>query len=93
MSVEAAVSLFAAWKASSPALLAIAGDSVVELFSAVGSGVEISCRCGTRGREKAPPKMWAEQCGFGFELPSAVPNVPKMSKQLKQRMWPKQLRE
>jgi len=21
---------------------------------------------------------WAERCGFGFELPSVVPNVPKM---------------
>jgi len=22
-------------------------------------------------------KQWAEKCGFGFELPSIVPNVPK----------------
>jgi len=22
-------------------------------------------------------RMWAEQCGFGFELPSVVPSVPK----------------
>jgi hypothetical protein len=22
-------------------------------------------------------KKWAAQCGFGFELPSVVPNVPK----------------
>jgi divalent metal cation (Fe/Co/Zn/Cd) transporter len=35
MSVEAAVSLFAAWRAHSPALLAFGGDSVIELFSAV----------------------------------------------------------
>jgi divalent metal cation (Fe/Co/Zn/Cd) transporter len=35
MSVEAAVSLFAAWQARSPALLAFGGDSTVELFSAV----------------------------------------------------------
>ena len=35
MSVEAAVSLFAAWRASSPAMLAFGGDSAVELFSAV----------------------------------------------------------
>jgi divalent metal cation (Fe/Co/Zn/Cd) transporter len=35
MSVEAAVSLFAAWRARSPALLAFGGDSVIELFSAV----------------------------------------------------------
>jgi integrase len=24
-------------------------------------------------------KMWAEKCGFGFELPSVVPNVPKIA--------------
>ena len=35
MSVEAAVSLFAAWRATSPALLAFGGDSTIELFSAV----------------------------------------------------------
>ncbi|MGB2663463.1 MAG: cation transporter [Candidatus Acidiferrum sp.] len=35
MSVEAAVSLFAAWRARSPALLAFGGDSTIELFSAV----------------------------------------------------------
>jgi len=35
MSVEAVVSLFAAWRAHSPALLAFGGDSAVELFSAV----------------------------------------------------------
>ena len=35
MSVEAVVSLFAAWLARSPALLAFGGDSTIELFSAV----------------------------------------------------------
>ena len=35
MTVEAAVSLVAAWRASSPALLAFGGDSAIELFSAV----------------------------------------------------------
>ena len=35
MSVEAAGSLFAAWRARSPALLAFGGDSAIELFSAV----------------------------------------------------------
>jgi divalent metal cation (Fe/Co/Zn/Cd) transporter len=34
MSVEAAVSLVAAWRARSPALLAFGGDSVIELLSA-----------------------------------------------------------
>jgi divalent metal cation (Fe/Co/Zn/Cd) transporter len=33
--VEAAVSLLAAWRARSPALLAFGGDSAIELFSAV----------------------------------------------------------
>jgi hypothetical protein len=23
-------------------------------------------------------RKWAEKCGFGFDLPSVVPNVPKM---------------
>jgi divalent metal cation (Fe/Co/Zn/Cd) transporter len=35
MSVEAVVSLFAAWRASSPSLVAFGGDSAIELFSAV----------------------------------------------------------
>ena len=35
MSAEAAVSLFAAWHARSPALLAFGGDSIIELASAV----------------------------------------------------------
>jgi len=33
MSVEAVVSLFAAWRARSPTLLAFGGDSAIELFS------------------------------------------------------------
>jgi divalent metal cation (Fe/Co/Zn/Cd) transporter len=35
MSVEALVSLFAAWRARSPVLLAFGGDSAIELLSAV----------------------------------------------------------
>src|SRR2546427_5641476 len=35
MAVEAAVSLFAAWMARSPALLAFGGDSAIEIISAV----------------------------------------------------------
>jgi hypothetical protein len=35
MSAEALLSLFAAWRARSPALLAFGGDSTIELFSAV----------------------------------------------------------
>ncbi len=36
MTVEAAVSLAAAWMARSPALLAFGGDSAIELLSAIG---------------------------------------------------------
>ena len=35
MFLEAAVSLFAAWRAHSPALLAFGGDSAIELVSAL----------------------------------------------------------
>lgn len=35
MFVEVVVSLFSAWRAHSPALLAFGGDSVIELASAV----------------------------------------------------------
>jgi divalent metal cation (Fe/Co/Zn/Cd) transporter len=35
MSIEAAIGLFAAWRAQSPALLAFGGDSAIELASAV----------------------------------------------------------
>ena len=35
MAVEAAVSLFASWRAHSPALIAFGGDSAIELFSAL----------------------------------------------------------
>ena len=35
MSLEALLSLFAAWRARSPVLLAFGGDSAIELFSAV----------------------------------------------------------
>ncbi len=35
MSVEATISLFAAWRARSPVLLAFGGDSAIELFSAI----------------------------------------------------------
>lgn len=27
-------------------------------------------------------KMWAEKSGFGFELPSVVPNVPKIAEEV-----------
>jgi hypothetical protein len=30
-------------------------------------------------------KEWAEKAGFGFELPSVVPNVPKMERKSEAR--------
>ncbi len=33
--------------------------------------------------DKGLRKMWAEQCGFGFELHSVVPNVPRISEKTK----------
>ena len=49
MSVEAAVSLFAAWRARSPALLAFGGDSTIELLSAV----VVLCRFRSTAHENA----------------------------------------
>jgi integrase len=42
-----------------------AGDSMDDLYDKVKYDTTLR-------------KKWAEQCGFGFELPSVVPNVPKM---------------
>jgi integrase len=42
-----------------------AGDSMDDLYDKVKYNTTLR-------------KKWAEQCGFGFELPSVVPNVPKM---------------
>lgn len=41
-----------------------AGNSMDDLYDKIKEDVQFR-------------KMWAEQCGFGFELPSVVPNVPK----------------
>jgi len=46
MTVEAAMSLAAAWMARSPALLAFGGDSAIELFSAIVVFVAVPCTCG-----------------------------------------------
>jgi hypothetical protein len=37
-------------------------------------------------------KMWAEKCGFGFELASVVPNYRKSPKKLKHKRQCKQLK-
>jgi hypothetical protein len=41
-----------------------AGESMSDLYDKVKEDVAFR-------------KKWAEQCGFGFTLPSVVPNVPK----------------
>jgi hypothetical protein len=38
-------------------------------------------------------RKWAEWCGFGFELPSVVPNVRKLLKKPKQQRQRKQVKE
>jgi hypothetical protein len=53
------------------------GDSMDDLYDKIKEDVQFR-------------KKWAEQCGFGFELPSVVPSVPKTAKQQWQR---KQLKE
>jgi len=52
MSVEAVGSLYAAWTARSPALLAFGGDSAVELFSAVVVLWQFSAQAEKRNAER-----------------------------------------
>ncbi len=47
-----------------------AGNSMDDLYDKIKEGVQFR-------------KMWAAECGFGFELPSVVPTVPKMSETTK----------
>jgi integrase len=46
--------------------MAHAGNSMDDLYDKIKEDVQFR-------------KMWAEKCGFGFELPSVVPNVPKIA--------------
>ncbi|HEY1657501.1 MAG TPA: hypothetical protein VGG14_04095 [Candidatus Sulfotelmatobacter sp.] len=46
--------------------MAHAGNSMDDLYDKIKEDVHFR-------------KMWAEKCGFGFELPSVVPNVPKIT--------------
>lgn len=46
--------------------MAHAGNSMTDLYDKIKEDVQFR-------------KMWAERCGFGFELPSVVPNVPKIA--------------
>ncbi len=47
-----------------------AGESMSDLYDKIKEDVAFR-------------KKWAEQCGFGFELPSVVPNVPKKAPKTK----------
>ena len=57
-----------------------AGESMSDLYDKIKEDVAFR-------------KKWAEQCGFGFELPSVVPNVPKSTEKLKRQRPRKQLKE
>src|SRR5436305_4088017 len=68
MSVEAAVSLFAAWRARSPALLAFGGDSTIELLSAV----VVLCRFRLTAHENAERRAARVAGGLLFALAAFV---------------------
>ena len=68
MSVEAAVSLFAAWRARSPALLAFGGDSTIELLSAV----VVLCRFRSTAHENAERRAARVAGGLLFALAAFV---------------------
>jgi divalent metal cation (Fe/Co/Zn/Cd) transporter len=57
MGVEAAVSLWAAWRARSPALLAFGGDSAIELFSALVVLWRFRIRDGQEDRERTASRI------------------------------------
>src|SRR5260370_16121486 len=69
MSVEAGVSLGAAWTARSPALLAFGGDSAIELLSAV---VLFRRFYAPSQREKVGERANRNAGGFLFVLPAFV---------------------
>jgi hypothetical protein len=76
------------WNAQSwkPCIPSFSEHVLAELHGVSGGPVQVldgSCR---EGHERlydnikegvAFRRKWAERCGFGFELPSVVPNVPK----------------
>ena len=43
------------------------------------AGEDMSDLCDKIKEDVAFRRKWAERCGFGFELPSVVPNVPKIA--------------
>lgn len=76
MTVEAAASLFSAWRARSPALLAFGGDSAVELLSAV----VVLWRFGvTVGHERAERLATRIAGGLLFALATYVALASSMS--------------
>jgi divalent metal cation (Fe/Co/Zn/Cd) transporter len=75
MSVEAALSLWAAWRARSPALAAFGGDSAVELFSAV----VVLWRFRTHKSEYAEQRAARMAGGLLFALAAYVVLVSGMS--------------
>jgi divalent metal cation (Fe/Co/Zn/Cd) transporter len=75
MSVEAAVSLWAAWRARSPALAAFGGDSAVELLSAV----VVLWRFGAHASEHAERRAARFAGGLLFVLAAYVVVASAMS--------------
>ena len=52
--------------------MAHAGSSMSDLYDKIKEDVQFR-------------KIWAERCGFGFEFPSVVPNVPKTAEKAEAR--------
>src|ERR1700684_2034662 len=75
MTVEAAVSLSAAWKARSPALLAFGGDSAIELLSAVA----VLWRFRTYAQERSEKRVARIAAALLFILAAYVAVVSAMT--------------
>jgi divalent metal cation (Fe/Co/Zn/Cd) transporter len=77
MSVEAAISLLAAWRARSPALLAFGGDSAIELFSAVVVLWRFRTNAASEGAERRAARV-AGALLFGLVAFVAISSVTSL---------------
>jgi divalent metal cation (Fe/Co/Zn/Cd) transporter len=75
--VEAAVSLFAAWRASSPSRLAFGGDSTIELFSAVVVMWRFRATAAHEGTERRAARV-AGALLFGLAAYVAITSVASL---------------
>jgi len=69
------------------------GDEVPDRGIAFGAGKHMSDLYDKIKEDVQFRKKWAEQCGFGFELPSVVPSEPKRTENAKLAEQRKRLKE